>query len=90
MTRRRRVRLTITLETDTLVGFACGHVFHLACLLAHNSPEQATDPEVEAAVPVNEADGYASRSVGAKVLHARLIRDRIADGCPYIVHKEAS
>jgi len=82
--------LTVTAETDTLVGFVCGHVFHLACLLAYNSTEQSTAAEREAAVQTNEEDGYTSRSVGAKVLHARLIRDRIADGCPFTVHKEAS
>lgn len=80
--------LTIFLETDTLVGFACGHVFHLACLLAYNNAERDTASELEAAVQTTEDDGYVTRSVGAKVLHARLIRDRIVDGCPYTVHKK--
>ncbi len=71
-----------------MVGFACGHVFHLDCLLAYKGTQQSTVTELEATVQTNEEDGYTSRSVGAKVLHARLIRDRIADGCPYTVHKK--
>jgi hypothetical protein len=71
-------------ETDTLVGFACGHVFHLSHLLSYENEEidmPNTPPELEDG---RDEDGMwkAQYSVGAKVTHARLLRDRIRDGCP--------
>ncbi|KAI1455131.1 hypothetical protein F4805DRAFT_436983 [Annulohypoxylon moriforme] len=67
-------------ETETLVGFACGHVFHITHLLDYLHPGQTVDPAV-----VGNADEDRSRGgrfVGSKVTHARLIRDRIEGGCP--------
>ncbi|KAI0886977.1 uncharacterized protein GGS22DRAFT_119731 [Annulohypoxylon maeteangense] len=67
-------------ETETLVGFACGHVFHITHLLDYLHPGQAVHPAV-----VGNADEDRSRGgrfVGSKVTHARLIRDRIEGGCP--------
>jgi len=70
-------------ETETLVGFACGHVFHLSHLLSYENEESDmpdTLPELEDG---RDEDGMwkAQYSVGAKVTHARLLRDRIRDGC---------
>jgi hypothetical protein len=67
-------------ETETLVGFACGHVFHLSHLLSYqNESRPVTPPEVE----LDENGEWAmTHSVGAKVTHARLLRDKIRDGCP--------
>lgn len=68
-------------ETETLVGFACGHVFHLNHLLGYNKDEERpqTPPDVE----LDENGQWAAtHSVGAKVTHARLLRDKIRDGCP--------
>jgi hypothetical protein len=67
-------------ETETLVGFACGHVFHLSHLLSYKgNANPSTPPEVEL-----DEDGefVLTHSIGAKVTHARLLRDRIRDGCP--------
>ncbi|KAI9875155.1 MAG: Vacuolar protein sorting-associated protein 41 [Pleopsidium flavum] len=75
-------------ETETLVGFVCGHVFHLSCLVLYDYTEQQTNSDLQAEGPTDEEDGYTTRSVGAKVLHARLIRDKITDGCPCFVHKK--
>lgn len=67
-------------ESETLVGFACGHVFHLSHLLSYNNEERPqTPPDVELDEDGNWA---ATHSVGAKVTHARLLRDKIRDGCP--------
>lgn len=67
-------------ERETLVGFACGHVFHLPHLLSYNNPEQPmAQPEVELD---ERGDWVQGRGVGAKVTHARLLRDQISDGCP--------
>lgn len=67
-------------ERDTLVGFACGHVFHLPHLLAYNNPDRPVSPvEVEEDESVEWVQG---RRVGAKVTHARLLRDKISAGCP--------
>ncbi|CZR64445.1 related to VPS41-required for the vacuolar assembly [Phialocephala subalpina] len=73
-------------ETETLVGFACGHVFHLSHLLSFENEERpSTPPEVD----LDEDGQWRSvHSVGAKVTHARLLRDKIRDGCPVCVGKE--
>lgn len=67
-------------ERETLVGFACGHVFHLSHLLSYNHPDRpATPPTVE----LDENGEFVeTHSIGAKVTHARLLKDRIRDGCP--------
>lgn len=72
----------------SLVGFACGHVFHLPHLLealARVAPDvgrRRRGKDVETSVfAVNErpTGGY---RVGSKVTHARLVRDRVKGGCP--------
>lgn len=66
-------------EVETLVGFACGHVFHLSHLLCYNKGRAVTPPEER---EDNEWGNPPTHSVGAKVTHARLLRDKIRDGCP--------
>ncbi|KAG9233263.1 putative vacuolar protein sorting-associated protein 41 like protein [Amylocarpus encephaloides] len=67
-------------EIETLVGFACGHVFHLSHLLGYNRSNPSTPPEVD--LDENGEWWSSTHSVGAKVTHAALLRDRIRDGCP--------
>jgi vacuolar protein sorting-associated protein 41 len=75
-------------EKEILVGFACGHVFHLS----HLEPQPATgtnestaeDDATERLSPTGTTDepSYAtSWTVGPKVITARLIRDKIKEGC---------
>ncbi len=67
-------------EIETLVGFACGHVFHLSHLLSFgNENRPVTPPDVELD---ENGEWTTTHSVGAKVTHARLLRDKITDGCP--------
>ena len=67
-----------------LIGFACGHVYHLSCLLARIKEAQ---PDVAAAAERLQASLAAdsglddSRSVGAKVAHAHIIRNVVKSGC---------
>ncbi|KAK6582499.1 hypothetical protein PZA11_004907 [Diplocarpon coronariae] len=68
-------------ETETMVGFACGHVFHLSHLLSFREERPETPPEVELDENGDWKEGN-THSVGAKVTHARLLRDKIRDGCP--------
>lgn len=74
-------------EEETLLGFACGHVFHLSHLLQVLHPGQPVDGIAGfGAQAVDEDQGGdeqhgGRRTVGAKVMHARLLRDRIS-GCP--------
>ena len=70
-------------EPETLVGFACGHVFHLSHLLNYiNHERPVTPPDVN----LDESGEFAmTHSVGAKVTHARLLRDKIRDGCPVCI-----
>ncbi|KAI1492284.1 hypothetical protein F5X96DRAFT_627555 [Biscogniauxia mediterranea] len=67
-------------ETETLVGFACGHVFHITHLLEYLHPGQALDPGSFGGGDEDRSRG--GRFVGSKVTHARLLRDRIEKGCP--------
>ncbi|KAL1394198.1 vacuolar assembly protein-like protein [Phyllosticta capitalensis] len=80
-------------EKETLIGFACGHVYHLSCLLEterSSSTDAAVDhdPNSSAAAAAALQAQFAadpdtsSRSVGAKVAHAHLIRNAIDRGCP--------
>ncbi|KAF2459407.1 hypothetical protein BDY21DRAFT_190069 [Lineolata rhizophorae] len=76
-------------EKETLVGFACGHVFHLSCLLhaVGTSDEAAEDLQMRLA-SFGEAEGSYTRSVGAKVAHAHIIRNAIKGGCPECLKTE--
>ncbi|KAK3949432.1 hypothetical protein QBC32DRAFT_372763 [Pseudoneurospora amorphoporcata] len=74
-----------TYETDTLVGFACGHVFHLPHLLEALNPGKSVDADV--LLGGIGAEERSAHLVGAKVTHARLLRDRIVGG--FVVCKAA-
>jgi hypothetical protein len=68
---------------DTLVGFACGHVFHLSCLLPKTSASAsvAATLQQQLANDAIESGGGWSRSVGAKVAHAHVIKSAVGRGC---------
>ena len=76
-------RLFVPDETDTLVGFACGHVFHVSHLPRPGRDEAGEDneePEGERRRPELDDEVTLStftRTVGPKVTHARLLKDRI-------------
>lgn len=74
-------------EMETLVGFQCGHVFHLSHLMELVEPDKEVDLGF---MQPREQDGFSSTShfVGPKVTRARLLRDRVRDGCPVCVHDE--
>ncbi|KAK5657540.1 hypothetical protein OQA88_3113 [Cercophora sp. LCS_1] len=64
-------------ETETLVGFACGHVFHLLHLLETLHPGEEFDQDLLSGLA--ELKGHL---IGAKVTHARLLKERMSGGCP--------
>ncbi|KAK0610166.1 WD domain-containing protein [Bombardia bombarda] len=68
-------------EMETLVGFACGHVFHLTHLLERLHPGEPVDHD-DGDLLEGVAEQQRSHLIGAKVTHARLLRDRIMGGCP--------
>lgn len=77
-------------EKEILVGFACGHVFHLSHLHSEtsqvqsstSSPTRSADRTPRPSSPTDEpTSSTASRTVGPKVTTARLLRDKIGDGC---------
>jgi hypothetical protein len=76
-------------EKETLIGFACGHVYHLSCLLDANpttrGSREAEDllAQMHRAAEDHEAEneGYGGRSVGGKVAHAHLIGNVVKGGC---------
>ncbi|KAK7753387.1 Vacuolar protein sorting-associated protein 41 [Diatrype stigma] len=77
-------------ELEALVGFACGHVFHVSHLfeLLHPGDQQPLDPAllgrpIDDSVDNDDLDrSRGGRFVGSKVTHARLLRDHIQKGCP--------
>jgi hypothetical protein len=71
------------LSRDTLVGFACGHVFHLNCLLPKTSASAsvAAGLQQQLASDALEGGGMWTRSVGAKVAHAHVIKSAVGRGC---------
>ncbi|KAM0321950.1 hypothetical protein ACHAQA_009847 [Verticillium albo-atrum] len=68
-------------EMETLIGFACGHVFHLSHLLEVLYPGK--QQEVDFGADVADRPGHGWR-VGPKVTHARLMKNKIREGCPLI------
>ncbi|OCK79301.1 hypothetical protein K432DRAFT_394022 [Lepidopterella palustris CBS 459.81] len=67
---------------DTLVGFACGHVYHLSCLLPKTSASASVAATLQARLAADFGEDGWGRSVGAKVAHAHVIRGAIGKGCP--------
>ncbi|POS73765.1 hypothetical protein DHEL01_v207838 [Diaporthe helianthi] len=76
-------------ETETLVGFACGHVYHLPHLLEALHPDDKRLHDVaDFGHDYEDGEGHARRrTIGTKVTHARLLRDRVRGGCP-ICHQK--
>ncbi|KAJ5950819.1 uncharacterized protein N7479_009232 [Penicillium vulpinum] len=76
-------------EREILVAFACGHIFHLSHLhpdtpqqSGTNSRDRSADLTPRAMSPVDETRSpTASRTIGPKVTTARILRDKIGDGC---------
>lgn len=74
------------------MAFACGHAYHLSHVhpSEHNSPGQTPGPDSgsqtprgfpQPLTPTLEEPATTSRTVGPKVTTARLLRDRIGEGC---------
>lgn len=68
-----------------LIGFACGHVYHLTCIIAAlDDPQAITVAErLQAQMKRNDEEVMESRSVGAKMAHAHMIRSIVGRGCPH-------
>ncbi|KAK3718742.1 Vacuolar protein sorting-associated protein 41 [Vermiconidia calcicola] len=80
-------------DKEPLIGFACGHVYHLSCLLKAN-PETADADTIERLLSQlgngNSDDGYTGRSVGAKVAHAHVIKNVVKGGCRHCLIPEGA
>ncbi|KAF4773338.1 WD domain-containing protein [Colletotrichum scovillei] len=70
-------------EMETLVGFACGHVFHQSHLMEMLYPGKRQEADFGLASEESIRSGY---RVGSKVTHARLLKDRVREGCPVCTH----
>ncbi|KAL4897058.1 hypothetical protein BDV59DRAFT_169708 [Aspergillus ambiguus] len=78
-------------EKEILVGFACGHIFHLSHVHPSESPTSTPGSQSAAQTPrplspsrsvtLDELSLSTSKTVGPKVTTARLLRDRVGDGC---------
>lgn len=69
-------------EMERLVGFGCGHVFHVNHLLQYLHPDEDPDPSLVGYENEDEDRTSGGRFVRSKVTHARLLRDKVAAGCP--------
>ncbi|KXJ89989.1 putative vacuolar assembly protein [Microdochium bolleyi] len=76
-------------ESETLVGFACGHVFHVTHLLEELHPGEPMDPGMVGSSG-EEDRSRGGRFIGSKVTRTRLLRDRIERGCPVCEGKLAA
>lgn len=75
---------------DTLVGFACGHVFHLSCLLPKTSASASVAATLQQQLASDAEDsGRWTRSVGAKVAHAHIIKRAVGAGCVVCRERDA-
>jgi vacuolar protein sorting-associated protein 41 len=68
-------------EKETLVGFACGDVFHLTHLLAYSNRSRPPTP-LDVDLDEDRDLSTHTHSIGSKVTHARILRDMICGGCP--------
>lgn len=79
-------------DSDFLVGFACGHIFHLTCLLdtidASDADYRLMEDLQNQSATHTESGGFSTRTVGAKVAHAQIIRSAVKGGCPVCVEAE--
>lgn len=65
-------------EMETLLGFACGHAFHVSHLLEMLHKGKKVDVELGG----GGFEDSGRHLVGMKVMRARLLRDKVRDGCP--------
>lgn len=80
---------SLVAEKEILIGFACGHIFHLSHVHPEpiaaddsSSADQTPKPFPSSSVPmVDEPSLSTPWTVGPKVTTARLLRDRIGDRC---------
>lgn len=71
-------------EMEALIGFVCGHAFHVSHLLEMLHKGNPVDFDFG---PGPEDGGR--YSIGMKVMRARLLRDRVRGGCPICHPAEA-
>ncbi|KMU79652.1 VPS41 protein [Coccidioides immitis RMSCC 3703] len=81
-------------EKEPLVGFACGHVYHLSHLhltpWSHSSGEGHSQLEPSQSTLYEDSSPLLSRTVGLKVTNARLLREKIGDGCQICASKRVT
>ncbi|XWW92556.1 hypothetical protein V2A60_000481 [Cordyceps javanica] len=64
-------------EMETLVGYACGHVYHVSHLMEMLNRGGKLDIDIG-----DDSQENGRFLVGMKVMKARLLRDKVRGGCP--------
>ncbi|OAA73563.1 Tetratricopeptide-like helical [Cordyceps fumosorosea ARSEF 2679] len=64
-------------EMETLVGYACGHVYHVSHLMEMMHGGGKVDIDIG-----GDSQASGRYLVGMKVMKARLLRDKMQGGCP--------
>lgn len=64
-------------EMETLVGYGCGHVYHVSHLM--EMLDRGSKLDIDIGGDSEESSRYL---VGMKVMKARLLRDKVRGGCP--------
>ncbi|KAG6010544.1 hypothetical protein E4U21_005897 [Claviceps maximensis] len=67
-------------EMETIIGFACSHAFHVSHLMELLHKGRKSDVDLG-----GEPGGHTRYSVGMKVMRARLLRDKVREGCPVCI-----
>jgi hypothetical protein len=79
---------TMLAEKGTLIGFNCGHVFHLSCLLDADTKAKGNAAVERLVTSEGREFEDAGRSVKTKVEHARQIKRAVQGGCSVCTHLE--
>ncbi|KAJ8603343.1 hypothetical protein MRB53_042196 [Persea americana] len=84
--------LTFPTEKQPLLGFPCGHVYHLSCILGETDSGMKRFEQTMASLGYQDTDTeqYHGRSVGAKVAHAHIIRTAVDRGCADCIEIDGS
>jgi hypothetical protein len=72
---------SIPRSRDALVGFACGHIFHLSCLLPKTSASASMIQTLQKNFLEDTNAGYGHMRVWRKVANAHTLRTVIGKGC---------
>jgi hypothetical protein len=71
-------------DKDILIGFACGHIYHLSCIMKTLPDDELARAQIlQKQLVGSSQDEEFTRSVGPKIAHAQIIKGIASRGCPH-------